>query len=142
MRSMPALIDAELIAGRRDQTATPDLTDVPPLPPARVTVTRQSPRDVGFREVYVLIDEDEVAVLQCGDAVTLDLDAGPHTIRAHNTLFRKSDDVTLWPGDHVRFAAINRAGWATFGLLGVLGVAPLYLTFERADGAGADSERR
>jgi hypothetical protein len=30
--------------------------------------------------------------------------------------------------------AINRAGWGTFGLLMMLGAAPVCLTFERAEG--------
>ena len=30
------------------------------------------------------------------------------------------------------FVAINRAGWGTFGLLMLLGAAPVYLTFERS----------
>ena len=60
------------------------------------------------------------------------LPAGPHRIRAHNTLFSKTHDVVLQPGEHARFVAINRAGWGTFGLLMFLGAAPVYLTFERA----------
>ena len=51
--------------------------------------------------------------------------------RAHNTLYWKTHDVVLQPGEHARFKAINRAGWAVFGFLMVLGAAPLGLTFER-----------
>ena len=58
----------------------------------------------------------------------------PSRIRAHNTLFWKTHDVVLQPGEHARFVAINRAGWLTFGMLMFLGAAPVYLTFERARG--------
>ena len=99
---------------------------------ASITVSRTSTEDVGFREVFLLVDDQEVAVLSHGETVTHELPAGPHRVRAHNTLFWKTLEVVLQPGEHARFTAINRAGWGTFGLLMLLGAAPLYLTFERA----------
>jgi hypothetical protein len=96
-----------------------------------ITVSRTSADDVGVREVFVSVDGKEVAILAYGDTVTHELPAGPHRIRAHNTLFWKTHDVVLQPGEHARFKTINRAGWGTFGFLMVLGAAPLYLTFER-----------
>ena len=98
---------------------------------ACITVSRTSTDDVGFREVFLLVDGVEIAMLRHGETVTHELPAGPHRIRAHNTLFWKTHDVVLQPGEHARFAAANRAGWGTFGLLMFLGAAPLYLTFER-----------
>jgi hypothetical protein len=102
---------------------------------ACITVSRRSPEDAGFREVYVLVDGKQIAILKCGDAITYELPAGPHRVRAHNTLFWKTYDVVLQPGEHARFKAANRTGWATFGLLAVVGAAPIYLTFER-EGSG------
>jgi hypothetical protein len=98
---------------------------------ACITVTRTSPDDVGFREVFVSVDGQPVGVLAHGESLTHELPAGPHRIRAHNTLFWKTHDIVLQPGEHARFTATNRAGWGTFGLLMFLGAAPLYLTFER-----------
>jgi hypothetical protein len=98
---------------------------------ACITVSRTSPEDVGFREVFLLVDGQEVAMLSHGESITHELPAGPHRVRAHNTLFWKTHDVVLQPGQHVRFRAVNRAGWGTFGLLMILGAAPLYLTFDR-----------
>jgi hypothetical protein len=98
---------------------------------ACITVNRTSPEDVGFREVFLLVDGTEVAVPSHGESVTHELPAGPHRIRAHNTLFWKTHDIVLQPGEHARFTAANRAGWGTFGILLMLGAAPLYLTFER-----------
>ena len=96
-----------------------------------ITVSRTSSDDVGVREIFVSVDGKEVAILAAGDTVTHELPAGPHRIRAHNTLFWKTHDVVLQPGEHARFTAVNRGGWGTFGFLMVLGAAPLYLTFER-----------
>jgi hypothetical protein len=74
-----------------------------------------------------------VSILAPGESVTHEIPAGPHRIRAHNTLFWKTHDVVLQPGEHARFKAINRTGWGSFGLLMVLGASPLYLTFERVE---------
>ncbi len=98
---------------------------------ACITVARTSPRDVGFREVFLLVDGVEVAILSHGESITHELPAGPHRLRAHNTLFWKTHDVVLRPGEHARFVAVNRAGWGTFGMLMFLGAAPIYLTFDR-----------
>jgi hypothetical protein len=98
---------------------------------ACITVSRQSPEDAGVREIYVSVDGEQIAILKHGEAITHELPAGPHRLRAHNTLFWKTLDVVLQPGEHARFKAANRAGWAAFGFLMVLGAAPLKLTFER-----------
>ena len=99
---------------------------------ASITVSRNANEDVGFREVFIQVDGKDLAMLRFGDTISQELPAGPHRIRAHNTLFWKTHDVVLQPGEHARFIAINRAGWGTFGMLMMLGAAPVYLTFERA----------
>ncbi|HEU4694690.1 MAG TPA: hypothetical protein VFS23_40265 [Vicinamibacterales bacterium] len=98
---------------------------------ATITVSRQSPDDAGIREIYVSVDDEQIAILKNGEAVTHDLPAGPHRLRVHNTLFWKTQPIVLKPGEHARFKAANKAGWGSFGFLMVLGAAPLYLTFER-----------
>jgi hypothetical protein len=98
---------------------------------ACITVSRQSADDAGVREIYVSVDGEQIAILKNGQAVTHELPAGPHRLRAHNTLFWKTHDVVLQPGEHARFKAVNRAGWGSFGFLMILGASPLYLTFER-----------
>lgn len=100
----------------------------------RITITRQSSEDIGFREIFVSLDGEQIAILEHGQSFTCDVKPGAHRLRAHNTLFWKTYDVVLRPGEHVRFRAINRAGWGTFGLLVMLGAFPVYLTFERETG--------
>ena len=39
-----------------------------------------------------------------------------HRVRAHNTLFWKTQDLVLRPGEHARFTAINKAGFGTFAV--------------------------
>lgn len=114
------------LAGACPDVAVPQASGV-----ACITVSRRSPSDAGIREIFVSVDGERVAVLMPGEAVTHEVPAGPHRIRVHNTLVWKTRDLVLRPGEHVRYRAINRAGWASFGFLILLGAAPLYLTFER-----------
>ena len=96
---------------------------------ARITVRRQSPDDVGFREIFLSIDGEQVAILRPDETFTVQVKPGPHRLRANNTLFRKTYDLTLRPGENARFVAINKAGFGTFGFMLFLGASPLYLTF-------------
>jgi len=108
----------------------------------RITVTRNSPGDIGQREIFVALDGKEFAILRYGDSVTRDVEPGTHLIRAHNTLFWKKVTIDIGRGDHVRFRAINRAGWGTYGIASVLGAGPIYFTFEREPLDPSDTNTR
>ena len=77
------------------------------------------------------LDGEQIAMLQYGDTFTCEVKPGPHTLRAHNTLFWKTLQIVPRPGEHAKFTAINRTGRISFGLLFLLGAFPLYLTFQR-----------
>jgi len=102
-----------------------------PAEPARITICRQSPQDAGYREIFVSIDGEQVAMLEYGETYSAEIKPGPHRLRAHNTLFWKTRQIVLRPGEHAKFTVINRTGTISFGLLFMLGAFPLYLTFER-----------
>jgi hypothetical protein len=105
--------------------------------PARITVSRRDSRDVQQRQIVVSVDGKPFTTLLYGNAATREVPAGSHRLRAHNTLFWKTLEVDLKPGEHARFIVVNSAGTATLSLLGLFGVGPLYLRFEReTDGAG------
>ena len=97
----------------------------------QLTVARQSPKDVGIRQVVVTLDGQPFATLRHGDTVTRSVAPGAHHLKIHNTLVWKNLDVALAPGEHVRYGVINRAGWGTQLLVAMLGVGPLYLTVNR-----------
>lgn len=99
--------------------------------PARITVVRKNDKDVRDRQIVVSVDGEPLGTLLYGGSATREIEPGPHRIRAHNTLFWKSVDVDLQPGEHARFVAVNRAGFGTYSLMGLFGAGPLYLTFER-----------
>src|SRR5262245_7260277 len=98
---------------------------------ATVTVTRKDPHDIQDRQVLISLDGAPLATLMYGQEVTREVPPGRHRVRAYNTLFWKTIEFDLAPGEHARFRAINRAGTGTFSMLGLLGVGPLFLTFER-----------
>jgi hypothetical protein len=104
---------------------------------ARITVARRHAADVRDRQIVLSLDGEPLATLLYGQQVTRDVAPGTYRLRAHNTLFWKTREITLQPGEHARFTVVNRAGWGTYSFLGVLGVGPLYLTFDREPAAGA-----
>jgi hypothetical protein len=97
----------------------------------RLTVTRRQPGDIGQREVFVSLDGKEFAILRHGDSITKDVEPGAHQLRMHNTLFWKTLQLELKPGEHAAFNVLNRAGWGTYGIATVLGAGPIYLEIER-----------
>jgi hypothetical protein len=107
------------------------LKDVVETDMARVTVTRRDEKDVRDRQIIVSIDGSPLATLLYGQQATREVPAGPHRLKAHNTLFWRNLEADLKPGEHAQFVVINRAGSGTLSLLGILGVGPLYLTFDR-----------
>ena len=101
--------------------------------PARITVNRRHESDVRDRQIVISVDGEPLGTLLYGQQATREVAPGPHRLKAHNTLFWRNLDVDLQPGEDARFIVINRAGSGTLSLLGILGVGPLYLTFERED---------
>ena len=99
--------------------------------PARVTITRRHPDDVRQRQIVTSIDGAHLGTLMYGESVSKEVPPGTHRLKAHNTLFWKNHEVDLAPGEHARFIVVNRNGFGSFSLLGLFGVGPLYISFER-----------
>jgi hypothetical protein len=101
---------------------------------ATIVLRRTSPDDVGVREIYVSIDGKNAGVLRPGDVLTKQVAPGHHVVKASNTLFRRSHDVQLAPGETAEFLGVNKPGGGAMGmsiLMAVLGVGALKLEFER-----------
>jgi hypothetical protein len=96
-----------------------------------LTVTRSSPEDVGQRQIVLTLDGKPFATLMYGESATREIAPGPHRLRAHNTLVWKTVEFDIAPGEHVRFATVNRAGFGSMALVAMLGVGPLYVTLQR-----------
>ncbi|MEQ1574651.1 MAG: hypothetical protein ABL993_10435 [Vicinamibacterales bacterium] len=101
---------------------------------ASITVRRRSRDDIGYREIFVSVDDESIGILKYGDEVTREVAPGTHRLKAHNTLFRKSLDFSVNVGEHASFRAINRAGFGTYSVLAFfIGGGPIYLTLEREE---------
>ena len=126
----PSAADLEgMIDGlRRDWTAT-------------LTVRRQAPDDIGYREVWVRLDGRRLAMLPYGTALTEQIEPGRHKLQVDNTLFKKSLEFTATVGEQVAFTTANRAGWGTYSVwalfVGFLGAGPFYVSLEREAGPSA-----
>jgi hypothetical protein len=98
---------------------------------ARLTVARNLPIDVQQRQIYITLDGQPWATMLYGQTVTKDIPPGAHTIRANNTLVWKTLSFEAQPGEDVEFNLANRAGRFLISALALLGVGPLFLTFEQ-----------
>ena len=101
---------------------------------ATIVLSRTSPDDIGVREIYVSIDGQDAGVLRPGDRITRQVPPGHHVVKAHNTLFRRTRDCDLAPGETAEFLGVNKAGGGSMVmsvLMAVLGVGALKLEFER-----------
>ena len=88
----------------------------PPVPAssAQLTVSRNTSGDFQDRQVYLWVDGESWGKIKYGHAITREVPAGSHVIRANNTLFSHTLAVAARPGEHVRVRCHNgmpRAGW-------------------------------
>lgn len=108
--------------------------DAPALTPAtsaQLTIARHSEGDFQDRQVYLWVDGESWGKIKYGHALTREIPAGTHVIRANNTLFTRTLSVTARPGEHVRVRCHNgmpRAGWL---MLVFLHATYLLVTLER-----------
>lgn len=100
---------------------------------ARLTVDRIATEDVRTRQIVLSLDSEPLATLLFGERVSREITAGPHRLRAHNTLVWKTVEFDAKPGEHVKFRTVNRAGLASAAMVALLGVGPLYVTLERVE---------
>jgi hypothetical protein len=93
---------------------------------ARLVITRDHPEDVQDRPVYLWIDGDKWdGVLRYGKTFERELPAGPHTIKASNTLFSTTEQFEVAAGKTARFRCEN--GLTGGGMVMVLMMGVAYL---------------
>lgn len=95
-----------------------------------ITISRADPRDIGDRQVFARLDGGTPIVLLFGESVTEEIRPGSHHLRVHNTLTWRNRTFAVEPGEHLEFSILNSGRWWTYGVAGVLGAAPLFLTVE------------
>ena len=108
-----------------------------PQGPSMLTVRRTASQDVQDRQVYLSLDGEEWATLHYGREVTREIAPGRHTLKANNTLVRKSVVFDARPGEHIRYQCINKAHWTAMMFMAFLGAAFLTVTLVREQDGGA-----
>lgn len=109
------------------------------MPAGRVSFVRTDPTDVGVRQIIARIDDGPNTTLLFGETADVEVAPGDHRLRVHNTLFWKTIPFTIGAGEHLEFTVVNTSGFFSFGVLAVIGAAPLYLQV-RSRKVGAQPE--
>jgi hypothetical protein len=124
-RTTPASRDA----GERLGVIVKDVES--PQGPAVLTVRRTAKDDVQDRQVYLSLDGEEWGTIVYGTEISREIAPGRHTLKANNTLVRKSVVFDVRPGEHVRYQCINKAHWTAMMFMAFLGAAFLTVRLER-----------
>lgn len=94
---------------------------------AQLTITRNSSSDFQDRQVYLFVDEQEWGKVKYGKTVSREIPPGRHQVRAFNTLFSHTIEITALPGEHVRLNCTNgmpTVGWLMMIVLHVTALRP------------------
>jgi hypothetical protein len=102
---------------------------------ARLTIHRSSAEDARHRQVILSLDGNEIATLLYGQHTTREIPAGPHRLRANNTLVWKTIEFEAAPGDDLHVTIVNRAAPGMLALVALFGAGPMYVTMEVVKGA-------
>jgi hypothetical protein len=96
---------------------------------ARLTIHRTAGWDEQSRQILCSVDGTYVGQLLYGQTLTREIPAGPHSLKANNTLVWKTVPFEAAPGEHVQFTVWNEpmGGWLTKILFIFVGAAALKL---------------
>lgn len=98
---------------------------------ATLTISRHHPQDIQDRVVNLWLDGEPIGKLKYGTTVTREISPGPHTLKAHNTLFKHVVTFDAAPGEHVRYRCHNGITGGGAVMILMLGVAYLRVRLER-----------
>jgi hypothetical protein len=111
--------------------SAPDSNDnASPATLGTLTVTRDTPDDVQDRWVRLWVDGTFWEILRYGQSLSIDLPAGRHHLKAHNTLSGDTLDFDVRPGAHVRVRCHNAIGSGGFLSILMIGVAAIRVRLE------------
>lgn len=93
------------------------------MPQTTLTVARDSPRDLKFRGIDILLDGKFVGGLTYGNSLSISIDPGVHSLTATNRLKSKSVEFEARPGETLQFQTVGVALggiWAMMAMLGTV----------------------
>jgi hypothetical protein len=98
------------------------MSRVEPLPPATLTITRNTQDDVQDRWIRLWVDAKFWDVLRYGMTLSMELPPGRHRVKAGNTLNSHIMEFDAQPGEYIRLRchnAISRGGFLSILMIGV-----------------------
>jgi len=99
--------------------------------PGKIIVSRDNPKDIGFREAVIFIDGNQAAVLRPKKSAELDVAPGKHQIQASNRMLKSPVlDFEIAEGETISFSTGNVAG-GCFMLFMILQMAAPRIVLER-----------
>jgi hypothetical protein len=98
---------------------------------ATITISRTHPHDVQDRVVNLWLDGEPLGKLKYGATISRPIGPGPHTLKAHNTLFGHTVTFDAAPGEDVRYKCENGITGGGAVMILMLGVAYLRVRLER-----------
>lgn len=102
---------------------------------ARLSITRDHPRDIPDRSIRLWVDGERWDNLPYGRTATRDITPGRHVVKAHNTLFGTSLEFEAEPGEEVRLRCANGLTGGGKLMVLMLGVAYLRVRLEQLPSA-------
>lgn len=100
--------------------------------PVHLVITRNHPKDVQDRPVYLWIDGEKWdGALRYGKTFERDLPPGHHKVRAHNTLFGDTVEFDAKEGETVRYQCENGLTGGGMAMILMMGVAYLKVKLRR-----------
>jgi hypothetical protein len=121
--------DASIMSRAGDQPGADHPS--PRMSTAALAVSRTHPQDIQDRVVNVWLDGEPLGKLKYGATITREIAPGPHTLKAHNTLFGCTATFDAAPGEQVRYKCQNGLTGGGIVMVLMLGVAYLRVRLER-----------
>lgn len=99
--------------------------------PAQLRVSHPASNTMG-RGLTLWLDGEELSALKAGKVLTVEINAGAHSLRVSNTYHSKTVEFDAAAGEQVHYEINNKVGLVGSFLLTMLGSGPMYLQIERA----------
>ena len=112
-------------------TADGDEKSTSKINSAHLTITRNAASDFQDRQVYLYVDGELWGKVKYGRPLSREIPPGHHSVRAFNTLFSDTIEVTANPGEHVRLRCTNGLGRGGWIMMVIWQIAALRVRLER-----------
>ena len=101
------------------------------MAPGLLVVSRNSPKDIKIRDLYIELDGNEIAALEYEKSYEGPLIPGEHTLTATNRLYHRSESFTSSEGERVAFEVANIASGCGGLMFIVVGMGPYKVKLKR-----------